>query len=460
MEFEPTPERRPQSEDLPELGPETLEAVRKLQGGETEESTRHLFEAFGPKLDGFFRSHRCQADDADELTQTVFIQMLEQIGSLKEAASFHFWLFRIARNLLRNFKRDRKRGRERDEELAGTARRDSEPGALWVRGTFEPSPEARLTVSETADQRRRTLSRLLQATRLATRTRRTLLLRFQGASYEEIAGELEIPSGTVGSHIRRASEALLRNLDRIGPAPEGAEELDDDLVAELSSELLTFKREALEADPSYFQAGHLESASVGDAVAEEAEEELTARFEEVRDHEAEAAEAEAEKLAVKAKKRVRDSPAAIAAVAKQERSRGRARRRGTQPIVPAGEREKEPVLGYLGKEDLGFPAVLLEEAATLSPGLDLDLALKAKLTCAGSLLARGRRFKVARRVEEIVRQAILLVDNAARDPQGLWAGNGHYANVRQKLGEGSSLLRSYLGHQQPVKRSLETCPQS
>ncbi len=88
-----------------------------------------------------------------------------------------------------------------------------------------------------------------------------------------------------------------------------------------------------------------------------------------------------------------------------------------------------------------LPLILLEEAAARCgervgrvDGLAFDpLALKAKLTCAGALLARGRRFAVARRAAEIVRLAILLI------------GRGGYDDVRRKVAKGRSLLESYLG---------------
>ena len=71
---------------------------------------------------------------AEDLTQTVFIRMLDQIGTLKDPARFHFWLFKIARTSLLNFVRDSARDREGFEGLADKALKDSETGTFWVRG--------------------------------------------------------------------------------------------------------------------------------------------------------------------------------------------------------------------------------------------------------------------------------------------------------------------------------------
>ncbi len=433
----------PETPDLPELDAETLAAVRALQGGETEASTRHLFATFKPQLVAYFRRHGCQDIEADDHTQSVFIQMLEQIASLKDPASFHFWLFKIAGNTLRNHLRDSARDSEGLEEFAARARKDSESGTFWMRGTFEPSPEARLAVSETVDRRRLVLSRLLEVTRLKPQTRRSLMLRLRGDSHEEIARALEIPVGTVWSHISRASAALARNLEKLDLSALAAGDAVADSgdagvaeeVAELSAELLTYKREALEADPAYFKAGILEAGSADYEAAEESEEAPV----QIADDE-DSGDEEAGEVA-----RVMDSPAALAAVVRQDRRRGRRRRRPTRTIPPAGHRDAEPDLGRLERDDLGFPLILLEEAAARcgdlggsAGGADGRLALKAKLTCAGALLARGRRFRVARRAEEAVRLAILLIGNGRYDPS---RGD----DVRHQVAEGRRELRSFLG---------------
>ena len=91
--------------------------------------------------------------------------------------------------------------------------------------------------------------------------------------------------------------------------------------------------------------------------------------------------------------------------------------------------------------DLGYPLILLEEATAhcgaragnLEEHTFDALALRAKLTCASSLLARGRRFAVARQAGELIRLAILLI------------GHGRRGEARRKVTEGHGLLASYLG---------------
>ena len=431
-------EMAPIPEDLPQLDAETLAAVRQLQGGEVDDSTRHLFETFEPQLCAYFRRNSCQDHEADDLTQTVFIRMLERIGTLKDPARFHFWLFKIARNHLLNYVRDSDRERERHERFAAKARRDSEEGTFWARGVFEPGPEARLTVRQAVGRRRVVLPKLLKTTRLAPQTRRSLLLRLGGAGNQEIARELEVSAGTVRSQLSRASAALSRNLEQIDLDAVALDDADAALVAALTPELLTFKREALEADPAYPRAGILETASAHFEGTQESDVEAPDLLDKAEEQEEETEKEESAKDEAGKVERGADSPAEIAAVVRQDRRRGRPRRRAIRSIPPAGQRDGKPALERLSRDDLGYPLILLEEAAAhCGDGHAFDpLALKAKLTCAGALLERGRRFAVARRAAEIVRLAILLI------------GHGGCDDVRRKAAEGRSLLESYLARTQ------------
>jgi len=247
---------------------------------------------------------------------------------------------------------------------------------------------------------------------------------------------------------------LIRNLGKIDPADVLREDRAtdaDDVVAHLSSELLTFKQEALEADPAYFRAGLLESASGRYDEADADDEEALGLLaddgdEEDRDEEDREEDRDEEDYEEDWDEEDEDAEAEdpeIAGVVREDRARGRTRRIVTRTILPADHGAMELALGSLEKEDLGFPAILLGEASAFlgADGFDsgpLALALKAKLTCAGSLLARGRRFKTARRVEELVRQATLLIGNGQCD------GDGWRDEIRHKIAEGRAVLRSFL----------------
>ncbi len=437
-----TSEWKPPPKELPPLDADSLAAVHALQQGEVEDGTRRLMATFEPQLRAYFRRSGCQPAEAEDLAQTVFLRMLEQIGTLEQPDRFQYWLFKIGGNALRNFLRDRGREREAFEDLADKARKDSESSAFWARGSFEPGPEARLAVREAVERRRRVLRRMLRACRLAPATLRSLMLRLRGVSYDQIAGELMLPAGTVASHVSRAAASLVKKLETIDPsalagdtsddesgdAVGGDAVGDDDFVAQLSSELLTFKREAVDADPYYARAGGLESASGEFEEREEAVELKSRLF----------AKKKRKKKKKKKKKkrvvRVADSPAAIAAVVRQDRLRGRPRRRPNRAIPRAEGPIAAADLGRLSRDELDLPLMLLDEVAAgngAADHADGRLALTARLACARALLTRDRSFATARRAKDAVELALLLID-------------GPGAGFHDQVALGRDLLRSHI----------------
>lgn len=153
------------------------------------------------------------AEDAEDLTQEVFVRMYTNIGSFRAEASLATWLFRIAGNLCVDaFRRSKKeRGlvqasldapisRENRDESGGMgATRDvpdwtSEPNLLFAR-------------KELGGQIHAALQKLPPKLRSAV-----ILHDIEGLAYEEIAVAENIPLGTVKSRIFNGRVALREHL--------------------------------------------------------------------------------------------------------------------------------------------------------------------------------------------------------------------------------------------------------
>lgn len=146
--------------------------------------------------------------DAEEVTQTAFLNAWQGIRSFQGKAAFSSWLYRLTANAAIDLLRRRRAPALSldDPDLPPLADRD-------------PGPEE---VSLTAERRRL----LWQAIdRLPEAQRAPLVLReMEGLSYREIAQALDLEEGTVKSRLARARLLLRRLLVENGLLREAAEE--------------------------------------------------------------------------------------------------------------------------------------------------------------------------------------------------------------------------------------------
>jgi RNA polymerase sigma-70 factor (ECF subfamily) len=130
------------------------------------------------------------AGDAEDAVQDSFISALEQLDGCRDPAAFGSWLRRIVRNRARSVRR-RERVR-RTEPLDEMPARPS---------TSDPQRDL-----SRAEWRRRLEAALA---RLSPVQRAVVLMHdLEGYKHREIAAELDLPEGTVRSHLFLARRAL------------------------------------------------------------------------------------------------------------------------------------------------------------------------------------------------------------------------------------------------------------
>jgi RNA polymerase sigma-70 factor (ECF subfamily) len=132
-------------------------------------------------------------DDAEELTQDVFVRAWQKLGTFRGDAAFGTWLHRLAVNLMLERRHQlgtrRKRYEDDDATLALVpARRDTPEAAMDLEGAM---------------------------TRLPDGAREVFVLHdVEGYRHEEIAEMLGIAAGTSKSQLHRARMALRAHLTR------------------------------------------------------------------------------------------------------------------------------------------------------------------------------------------------------------------------------------------------------
>ncbi len=137
------------------------------------------------------------AEDAGDLVQDTFLRAYNALASFRQDASFLTWLYKIASNLCIDHLRSRK--------AKGALSLDVE-----VEEGREPAADARSSAPEDSAIREAVNDVLHQAIlNLPEKYRLVVVMRhLQDMSVDEIAGVLELPPGTVKTHLFRAREML------------------------------------------------------------------------------------------------------------------------------------------------------------------------------------------------------------------------------------------------------------
>ena len=141
-------------------------------------------------------------DEAEDLTQDIFLKIFKSLSSFDRRANFQTWLISVSRNLCIDHYRSVRKERE-------TIDRDVDPGDLMP-VSVEISPYAQLEHRDRVSMLREAMTALPETLRTAV-----LLRDIQELTYQEIADRLELPEGTVKSRINRGRTELARQIKRL-----------------------------------------------------------------------------------------------------------------------------------------------------------------------------------------------------------------------------------------------------
>lgn len=141
-------------------------------------------------------------DEAEDLTQDVFLKVFKSLGTFDRRANFQTWLVSVSRNLCIDHYRSVRKERE-------TINRDVNADDLSPH-SVEVSAHVALERNDLAQELRRALQQLPETLRTAV-----VMRDIQELSYQEIADRLQLPEGTVKSRINRGRHELARQITRL-----------------------------------------------------------------------------------------------------------------------------------------------------------------------------------------------------------------------------------------------------
>jgi RNA polymerase sigma-70 factor (ECF subfamily) len=158
-------------------------------------------EAFGTLVERYERAvyHLClrtmrDPEEAQDCAQEAFFKAFRSLRTFKAGAKFSTWIFSIAYHACCD--RLARRKRFPGDEMPETA--DPGAGPAQVAEQREESAELRAAIDALPEKYRAVIT----------------LYHLQGRQYEEIAQVLDLPMGTVKTHLFRAKDLLRKTLTK------------------------------------------------------------------------------------------------------------------------------------------------------------------------------------------------------------------------------------------------------
>jgi RNA polymerase sigma-70 factor (ECF subfamily) len=141
-------------------------------------------------------------EEAEDLTQDIFIKIFKSLGTFDRRANFQTWLISVSRNLCIDHYRSVRQERQ-------TIDYQVDPNELSP-VAHEAGPIAAIEQEDRVVLLREALAALPESLRKAV-----LMRDIQELTYQEIADKLHLPEGTVKSRINRGRTELARQIRRL-----------------------------------------------------------------------------------------------------------------------------------------------------------------------------------------------------------------------------------------------------
>jgi RNA polymerase sigma factor (sigma-70 family) len=178
-------------------------ASRWVSLSDRERAFERLFESEYSRVTAIAYRVLGNTSESEDVAQDVFCQFYRLHSP--DARYARPWLYRAATHLALNVIRSNKRRAGRENAVALEDQRVSGANA----GQMDPSLEVQRSESER--ELREAMSRL------SRKSAAVLALRYSGLSYAEVADALGVRIGQVGTLLRRAEQALRREMNDDAP---------------------------------------------------------------------------------------------------------------------------------------------------------------------------------------------------------------------------------------------------
>ena len=183
---------------------EFLKVLQRAKEGD-KKAFEEIFQMYHRRIYNAVYGMLSDADDAQDVTQDVFMRLHDALPTLRADEAFSTYLYRIALNLCRDRARRKKRVRFQSID---TPRVDDEGGSETMEFPDAGKlPEETMTNDELQTRVRQAVSTLSEDHKSVI-----VMHHFQGMEVNDIAAILQVPTGTVKSRLARGRDQLHRKL--------------------------------------------------------------------------------------------------------------------------------------------------------------------------------------------------------------------------------------------------------
>lgn len=161
--------------------------MAQIRNGQLDQ-LNELFSRYSQRIYNYFLKSTLDRDDSDDLTQELFIRVMKYRKSYKEGQKVQFWVFQIARNMIKDHFRKMKVHKDQ----------------------FNPVEVMPEVIEESDDENRELEKQLYKAMKELSDDKRELLVlsKFEGLKYEQIAAMRETSVSNIKVQVHRTIKEL------------------------------------------------------------------------------------------------------------------------------------------------------------------------------------------------------------------------------------------------------------
>jgi len=189
--------------ETPSEGPDDLSLVHRSQAGDTV-AYETLVRRYHSRIYALIYSMTSSREDAEDLTQEVFVKAWKALGRFREQAGFYTWIYRIALNCTINF---RKRRTRRQTVTLDEFDPDIKTAESYREFSSKGSVLRKISLGEFQKKMNEALLKLSDMHRAVV-----ILHDVQGVPHADIARMMRCSEGTVRSRLFYAHKQLQAEL--------------------------------------------------------------------------------------------------------------------------------------------------------------------------------------------------------------------------------------------------------